>query len=414
MSSLLTNNSAMVALQTLKTVNKNLGDVQNQISTGKRIATARDNAALWGIATTMQTDVSGFKAISESLSLGSATLNVGRDGAETVASLLDQLKGKVIAAQEENVDLNKIQSDVKQLTEQIRVVVAGTQFNGLNLLNSDREVSVLATLNRTAVVGLPSDVQPDYVRFRTHNISTDSGTEGTAGPLEDATEFLEPVGFADGDELPRGDTLRISFAPRAVTLGDSYKLTLTNGTDATEYLYVAGHGDTLNDVVSGLARQIALRPPDTTGGTVGEMRVSDPLSAAPTLSFSSTGVDYEVSLATQTGSTDVTGRLRGLETMDVSTRSGARSALGAMEHFIQKAINAAAEFGSAQGAVESADSFVGRLIDSLTEGVGALVDADMESASARLQALQVQQQLGIQALSIANQQPQNILALFQG
>ena len=45
--------------------------------------------------------------------------------------------------------------------------------------------------------------------------------------------------------------------------------------------------------------------------------------------------------------------------------------------------------------------------------IGALVDADMEEASARLQALQTQQQLGIQALSIANQQPQNILALFQ-
>ena len=45
--------------------------------------------------------------------------------------------------------------------------------------------------------------------------------------------------------------------------------------------------------------------------------------------------------------------------------------------------------------------------------VGALVDTDMEEASARLQALQVQQQLATQALSIANQQPQNILALFR-
>jgi len=46
-------------------------------------------------------------------------------------------------------------------------------------------------------------------------------------------------------------------------------------------------------------------------------------------------------------------------------------------------------------------------------GIGALVDADMEEASARLAALQTQQQLGIQALTIANQAPQNILALFR-
>ena len=53
------------------------------------------------------------------------------------------------------------------------------------------------------------------------------------------------------------------------------------------------------------------------------------------------------------------------------------------------------------------------LSDALSEGIGALVDADIEEASARLQSLQVQQQLGIQALSIANQQPQQLLALFR-
>ena len=59
------------------------------------------------------------------------------------------------------------------------------------------------------------------------------------------------------------------------------------------------------------------------------------------------------------------------------------------------------------------NEFTNKLIDSFKAGIGALVDADLEEASARLQALQVQQQLGIQALSIANQAPQNILALFR-
>jgi flagellin len=53
------------------------------------------------------------------------------------------------------------------------------------------------------------------------------------------------------------------------------------------------------------------------------------------------------------------------------------------------------------------------LVDSLKSGIGSMVDANMEEASARLQALQVQQQLATQSLSIANQAPQNILALFR-
>lgn len=50
MSSILTNSSAMVALQTLKTINTGLSKTQNEISTGKSIASAKDNAAIWSIA----------------------------------------------------------------------------------------------------------------------------------------------------------------------------------------------------------------------------------------------------------------------------------------------------------------------------------------------------------------------------
>lgn len=43
MSSILTNNSAMVALQTLKSINMDLGKVQSEISTGKTVESAKDN-----------------------------------------------------------------------------------------------------------------------------------------------------------------------------------------------------------------------------------------------------------------------------------------------------------------------------------------------------------------------------------
>ena len=45
MSSILTNNSAMVALQTMKGINANLNKTQADISTGKSVASAKDNAA---------------------------------------------------------------------------------------------------------------------------------------------------------------------------------------------------------------------------------------------------------------------------------------------------------------------------------------------------------------------------------
>ena len=99
--------------------------------------------------------------------------------------------------------------------------------------------------------------------------------------------------------------------------------------------------------------------------------------------------------------------------VDVSSDSGADSALVAIEFMIQNAIDSAASFGSAQGRIETQANFINSLTDSLKSGIGTLVDANMEDASAKLQALQVQQQLGVQALSIANQAPQSLLSLFR-
>ena len=97
----------------------------------------------------------------------------------------------------------------------------------------------------------------------------------------------------------------------------------------------------------------------------------------------------------------------------MTTTAGAKAGLENIEEMINKSIDAAAAFGSAEKRIDIQKDFIGMLSDSLKSGIGSMVDADMESVSARLQALQVQQQLGTQALTIANQQPQNILALFR-
>ncbi|WP_368072293.1 hypothetical protein [Sulfitobacter sp. 20_GPM-1509m] len=47
MSSINTNNSAMVALQTLKSINSNLAKTQDEISTGKSVSMAKDNSTVW-------------------------------------------------------------------------------------------------------------------------------------------------------------------------------------------------------------------------------------------------------------------------------------------------------------------------------------------------------------------------------
>ena len=149
MSSILTNNGAMVALQNLKNVNAGLSKTQNEISTGKEIGTAKDNSAIWAISKVMESDVSGFKAVSDSLNLGKSTVAVASAGAEQITEVLKEMKEKVIAATGENVDHAKITADVDELKAQITSIISASQFNGANLLDTNGgDISVISSLDR--------------------------------------------------------------------------------------------------------------------------------------------------------------------------------------------------------------------------------------------------------------------------
>ncbi|WP_413221077.1 flagellin [Tritonibacter mobilis] len=159
MSSILTNHGAQIALRTLKTINGNLTDVQNSVSTGKRIGSAKDNAAVWSIAKTMESDISGFRSIKDGLAMGEATVAVASAGAEQIVEKLTEIKELIVSAQSENVDHDTIQTDIASKVEQVEAIIAAAQFNGANLLSADVDGSgatslgVLASLNRVGSGG---------------------------------------------------------------------------------------------------------------------------------------------------------------------------------------------------------------------------------------------------------------------
>ncbi|GJL93754.1 MAG: flagellin [Hyphococcus sp.] len=384
MSSLLTNESSMVALTTLRQINKNLSMVQQEISTGKSVSNARDNAAIWAVSTVMQSDVDSFEAISDSLSLGSSTVAVARGASEQVTGLLQEMKNLIVAAQEDNVDRDKIQTDVTQLREQISTIVGAAQFNGLNLLQGTGSVEILASLDRAA----DGTVTASDISVSRNDISITGGTAITA-----TGTITDPASMADGSSTPTTATAVIGGT---VIAGETY--TISNGTD--EYYYVARTGDGVNKVAAGLAGVI--------GDSIDDVAVS--VSSA-TITFTNSG-SAAVDLGSSVDDSSTAG-LAAVANVDVTTSAGASSALSAIEGFIQVGIDAAAAFGSAQKRIDIQNEFVTTLTDSMKAGIGALTDADMEEASARLQSLQVQQQLGVQALSIANQRPQVLLGLFR-
>ena len=405
MSSILTNTSAMVALQTMKSINKNMAMTQSEISTGKSINTAKDNSAVWSISKTMESDVKGFKGISDSLALGTTTVGVARKAAETVTDLLTQMKGKIVAAQEDNVDRDKLQTDVVALRSQIESVVGAAQFNGLNLVDgSQTTVEVLSSLDRSG-----SDVTSSSITVNAQNLSTGdyvandvfgASTGGTVSTDGDTfVVSLDQGGGTDDITIQDGATAFAAGDKISMRIGDktaSYTVTdddVTSGNNSVADLVAIGLKNSIDDLgIEGLTV-------DYDSATPGELVFTNDGTADLAVSGQFTNANA--------------GGLGALASIDVSTATNAETALGSIETLIDTAIDSAAAFGSVQGRIETQADFVSELTDSLKAGIGSLVDADLEETSARLQALQVQQQLATQSLSIANQAPQNLLSLFR-
>ncbi|MEL6521232.1 MAG: flagellin [Pseudomonadota bacterium] len=446
MSSILTNTSSMVALQTLRGINGSLQEVQGQISTGKAVATAKDNSAIWAISKVMESDVQGFKAISESLSLGQSTVAVARDASETVTDLLTEMKGRIVAAQEENVDRDAIQADIDALEAQINSVVGAAQFNGLNLIDgtSTDAMNILSSLDRDAngnvtsrqltvdrqnlSVTTPVDAQSFGNTDLADAAAASALIQGTAANTTNDDTAFDPT--SPTETLANNANMTVTIGE--VAEGNSYEIILDDvtvnvaGGGTTEgqrtFQYVASATDGTEDVARNLTNQInaffgaatdssqAYTVTQGTGSNTNQFTITN-----GTASTSNTTINIGIRAQTggTPGSSTSSGGLGAVQNIDVTTDAGATGALAAIDGLIEQAIDASAAFGSVQGRIETQSDFISDLSDNLKTGIGTLVDADMEEASAKLQALQVQQQLGIQALSIANQAPQSVLSLFR-
>jgi len=154
MSSLLTNASAMTALQTLNTINKNLATTQERISTGLRVNQASDNAAYWSIATTMRSDNKANSVVQDALGLAAGKVDTAYTAMSNALDVVDGIKEKVLLAKSSSAeDREKIQSEIGALQAQLREI-AGASYAGAALLSSDSsdtdvtEFRAIASYNR--------------------------------------------------------------------------------------------------------------------------------------------------------------------------------------------------------------------------------------------------------------------------
>ena len=139
MNSVNTNVGAMVALQNLGATQADLATTQTRINTGLKVASAKDDGAIWAIAQNQRATSQSLNAVKDSLQRGSSTVDVALAAGESISDLLLQMKSKALAASDTTLDTNSriaLNDDFKSLRDQIQKAVDNAEFNGANMIKS--------------------------------------------------------------------------------------------------------------------------------------------------------------------------------------------------------------------------------------------------------------------------------------
>jgi flagellin len=139
MTSIMTNNSAIAALSTMRSIASDMEKTQSAISSGYKVEKASDNAAYWSIATTMRSDNKALGAVQDAIGLGAAKTDTAYTGMKAAIDVVTDIKAKLVAAREPGVDKDKINKELTELKNQLGSIAKSASFNGENWLydNSD-------------------------------------------------------------------------------------------------------------------------------------------------------------------------------------------------------------------------------------------------------------------------------------
>ena len=132
MTSILTNTSAMSALQTLRSINSDLSTTQDRVSSGERVGKASDNVAYWSISTTMNSDNKALNAATDALGVGAAKVDTAYAAMDSAIDVVNEIKAKLTTASETSVNKDQVQLEIKKLQEQLTAIGQAASFNGEN------------------------------------------------------------------------------------------------------------------------------------------------------------------------------------------------------------------------------------------------------------------------------------------
>ena len=382
-----TNVSALRAQNSARVADNMQSQAMERLSSGKRINSAKDDAAGLAIATRMDANIRGMNQAIRNANDGISLAQTAESAMGSISNILVRMRELAIQAvsgPNNPTDRAAIQTEINALVSQIDNVAARTTFNGTQLMAGVTTITP-AVPGTPANPGRPEVLDP----HPTIDPVTGQPTYVVLAPEIPATPWVPPtpgtsvtvptiISIQTG--LAAGETVDIEIAALTATALGVYDpgVPAVPGTPA----------------FPGIPAVV-----DLTSGVV------DPVTGETT---------YTVLAPEVPGAPEIPGIAAvPASVIDLSTAEAAAAALNVLDAAIQKIADQRANLGAQQNRLEATIDNLASGVTNLSESKSRIEDADFSLESTKLAAATILSQASTAMLSQANMSQRNVLDLLK-
>ena len=139
LNSINTNAQSLIALQSLNSTNEQLSLIQKRVTTGYRVADARDDGGAFAVAQSVKSDMAGVVAVNEQLGGVKGVLETTFAALSTVSDTMKQLRATLTRLADGAISAEQRSAYAEQYTllaKQVASFVDDASYNGRTLLST--------------------------------------------------------------------------------------------------------------------------------------------------------------------------------------------------------------------------------------------------------------------------------------
>ncbi|WP_019431207.1 flagellin [Limnohabitans sp. Rim47] len=403
MSVINTNIKSLVSQNAMVKNNRDLADAMQQLSTGKRINSAKDDAAGLAISSRMTAQITGLDQAVRNGNDAVSMLQTTEGAMIEMTNMLQRMRELAVQSSNDTytaVDRGYLDLEFQQLKTEINRITDTTEWNGMAFLNG-------STTNDDGTVGkFEFQVGANNGQIITHTISdmgyrADPGLAAFATTTPNVVAAVGPPAVAAQAQV---STLTLS----GIYMADDV-ISFTAGGETKTYTVLAADLASADNAVNlaSIAAKL-LTAADTPMGTAGVTRTGNVLTF--TAATAGTGFSTNSSITL----TKDNGALTNLRALTILNNTDANTSLNQLDVAINRVNTERAGLGAVINRLNYAVDNLANVSLNTSESRSRIMDADYAKASSELARTQIISQAATAMLAQANQQPQSVLKLLQG